>query len=260
MRRVGLLSGGEMSWAAMKLDAKRRGVDGLTLLFTDTKEEDEDTYRYLRESAANIGAPLVEVADGRSIWEVFRDERFIGNTRVDICSRLLKREMAERYLNEHFDPADTTILIGYHWSESDRFRKAQSRWSAKGWTLEAPLCDPPLLGATEICQWAVREGLKRQRLYDLSFKHANCGGFCVKGGHAHFRHLLKMLPERYKRHEDSEEKLRQELGKDVSILRDRRGGQTMPLTLREFRERIEGNGQCDLLDWGGCGCFAGEED
>ena len=60
--RVGMLSGGEASWAAMKRDAERRGVEGLTLLFTDTKEEDADTYRFLRDSAANVGA---SAGDGR---------------------------------------------------------------------------------------------------------------------------------------------------------------------------------------------------
>jgi len=42
----------------------------------------------------------------------------------------------------------------------------------------------------------------------------------------------------------------------VAILRDRRGGTTRPMTLREFRERIQA--QPDLFDadeWGGCGCF-----
>ena len=69
-----------------------------------------------------------------------------------------------------------------------------------------------------------------------------------------------MLPDVYRRHEAEEEKLRHRLGKDVAILRDRRGGKTRPLPMREFRERIEAGGQCDLFDWGGCGCFGEDEE
>lgn len=257
MRRIAMFSGGESSWAAAKLDAQRRGLEGLTLLFTDTREEDEDTYRFLDEAAANIGAPLVKIADGRGIWELFRDERMIGNTRADICSRILKRELADRWLTENCDPADTVVLIGYHVSEVDRFDKARARYAAAGWACQAPLCEPPYMAATEIGDWARREGLRRQRLYEDGFVHANCGGAWVKGGHAQWRHLLQVRPQLYARHEAEEEALRQHLDKDVSILRDRRGGETHPLTLRQFRERIEAGGQCDLFDWGGCGCFAG---
>lgn len=257
MNRIGMLSGGEASWAAMKRDALRRGVDGLTLLFCDTKAEDEDTYRFLRDSAANVGAPLVVAADGRSLWDVFRDEAFIGNTRADVCSRAIKREIADRWLAENANPGDV-VLLGYTCEESHRYRKGKPRYEAMGYRCEAPLCEPPLMCAAEIRAWARAEGLAEQRLYRLGFPHANCGGFCVKSGHAHFRHLLHVLPDVYARHESEEEKLRAELGKDVSILRDRRGGKTVPLTMRAFRERIESQGQCDLFDWGGCGCFSGD--
>ena len=48
---------------------------------------------------------------------------------------------------------------------------------------------------------------------------------------------------------------RAELGKDVSILRDRTDGTLKPLTLRAFRERIERQpSMFDADDWGACGC------
>lgn len=69
---VVMYSGGVGSWAAAnRLPA---GSD-VTLLFADTGIEDEDTYRFLYESAANVGAPLVEIRDGRTPWQVFHDKR-----------------------------------------------------------------------------------------------------------------------------------------------------------------------------------------
>ena len=72
------------------------------------------------------------------------------------------------------------------------------------------------------------------------------------------------MPERYAEHEREEESLREYLDKDVAILRDVRGGETKPLTLRNFRLRLEDkNAQQPLLfdefDWGGCGCFTDGE-
>ena len=51
--------------------------------------------------------------------------------------------------------------------------------------------------------------------------------------------------------------MRQRVG-DHSILKDRRGGTLRALTLRQLRERIEGGGQFDQFDFGGCGCALDE--
>ena len=90
----------------------------------------------------------------------------------------------------------------------------------------------------------------------MGFPHNNCGGFCVKAGQAHFKHLLEQMPERYAYHENKEQELRSYLDKDVAILRDRRGGTTKPLTLKDLRLRLVNDGEVDPYDWGGCGCFS----
>jgi hypothetical protein len=49
------------------------------------------------------------------------------------------------------------------------------------------------------------------------------------------------------------------LRRDVSILKDRRGGPTKPMSLEVFRrERLPG-GDFDHDDWGSCGCFMGDD-
>lgn len=70
----------------------------------------------------------------------------------------------------------------------------------------------------------------------MGFTHNNCGGMCVRAGQRQWLHLLDVMPERYAEAEAEEEKLRGQLG-NVSILRDRRGGTTRPLPLRELRVR-----------------------
>jgi hypothetical protein len=221
--------------------------------------EDADTYRWRDLAAANVGAPLVVIADGRDPWQVFFDERMLGHARVDPCSKILKRRLIDGWLREHHDPSDTTVYVGVDWTESHRFERLRDLRAREGWHYEAPLCEPPYLSKADVRRWAAAEGLPPQRLYQLGFPHANCGGFCIKAGQAHFRHLLKVMPERYAYHERREQEFREFLGKDVAILRDRRGGESRPLTLRALRERVEAGGQCDLWEWGGCGCFTDAE-
>jgi hypothetical protein len=257
MNHLVFFSFGVGSWAAAKRVAEKHGVDNLTLLFTDTLIEDEDTYRFGREAAANVGGTMVEIADGRTPFEVFFDRKFLGNSRADPCSDILKRKLARRWINEYCDPEETVLYVGIDWSESHRLPAIQHNYLP--YRVEAPLCEPPLLLKSQVHEWAESEGLRRQRLYDLGFQHANCGGVCVKAGQAQWALLLRTFPERYAEWETNEEAFRRSKDKDVSILKEERRGVSRPLTLRTLRERIEAQGTFDELDWGGCGCFVDEE-
>lgn len=252
-QHVVMYSGGGGSWAAAKRVANEHGTENLTLLFADTLMEDEDLYRFLEESAADVGGQLVCISEGRDVWQVFKDVRYIGNTRIDPCSQVLKRQFMRTWLEENFDPADTVCYLGIDWTELHRHEQAKERWAP--WAVESPLCEAPYLSKADIFNAMSKAGIKPPRLYLMGFPHNNCGGFCVKAGQKHFKHLLQVLPERYAYHEAKEQEMREYLGKDVAILRDRRGGTTKPLTLKALRERLENDStDVDELDWGGCGC------
>lgn len=252
-RHVVMFSGGAGSWMAARRVAEAHGTADLHLLFADTLIEDEDLYRFVEQAAADVGGTFHRLAEGRDPWTVFRDERFLGNTRADPCSKILKRQFLRAHIERHFDPADTVVYIGIDWTEEHRFVAARKHWTP--WPVEAPLCEAPYLSKGDILQALKARGIEPPRLYKMGFPHNNCGGFCIKAGQAHFRLLLKSMPERYAHHERKEQELRAYLGKDVAILRDRTGGKVRPMTLKEFRERVEGNGQIDEFEWGGCACF-----
>lgn len=251
-QHVVMFSGGIGSWCAAKRVAEQHGTESLTLLFCDTLIEDEDTYRFLREGAENVGGKLVVIAEGRTPWEVFRDTKFLANSRIDPCSRLLKRDLADKWLQENHDPANTTAYLGIDWTERHRFDRLKDR--KLPWVYEAPMCEPPYLMKEAMHAWAEREGIARQRLYRLGMPHANCGGGCIKMGIGGFARLYHADPCRFAEWERNEEALREQLG-DVAILRDRTGNQTRPLPLRELRERLQSGGQVDMFAIGGCGCM-----
>lgn len=252
---VCMFSGGVGSWAAAKKVAAEVGPHKLTLLFTDTRIEDPDLYRFLEEGAANIGAPLVRIADGRTPWEVFRDERMLGNSRIAPCSKILKQVPARRWMQEN--APDATVVLGIDWTEQHRLPGAIEGW--KPWVVRAPLCEGPWQAwrtKAEMIADLAKEGIRPPRLYEEGFPHNNCGGGCVRAGSAQFVHLLRSRPETFAAWETGEEEMRAYLGKDVAILRDRRGGSTRPLPLRELRAReMQRPGLFDGDDWGGCGCF-----
>lgn len=260
-----MFSGGVMSWACAKRVATVNGLKDLTLLFTDTLIEDPDLYRFLDEAAKDVfgGAEpqLIKIAEGRTPWQVFHDEKLLGNTQKDICSRILKRELGDRWLRENCEPGATTVYLGIDWTEKHRFddgegHGAKNRYMRNGWDCAAPLCDPPFRWKRDYYQDLADVGIKLPYLYGLGFGHNNCGGFCIKAGMGHFQMVLERLPDRYRQFEAEEEALRTFLGKNVAVLRDRSGKRTRPLPLREFRERLEaGSINADPFDLGGCGCF-----
>ena len=299
MTHIVFTSGGVGSWYAGTLVAREHGAANCRFLFTDTRSEDGDLYRFLVESVAattgrsaacaalvrecraipEIGAPgfkdavaaaqaqardllpeLVRLSDGRDLWELFADEKMIGNTRVDICSRILKRDTGRKWIEARFAPADCVLYFGIDGSERGRFEGARDKTGIAGrwlpYAARAPLCET---GTTkcEMLKECERQGLDPVAIYDEGFPHANCGGFCVKGGQGQFAHLLRTRPAFFAYNARREQEFRDQSGKDVAVLRDRRGGTTKPLPMFEFQRQIEsGERVADPRDWGkGCQCF-----
>lgn len=255
-----MFSSGSGSAVSAKRVAERFGVDDLVLLFADVNGEHPDNYRFLIEAAAWVGGQLVVLDnDGRTIWDVFEKSRFLGNTRVDLCSRVLKREPMRRWLEQNMEPAETVVYLGFDWTEEHRFVRAKPFW--KPWTIEAPMLWEPIMDKADAIAAMASAGVEAPLLTRMGFPHANCGGGCVKAGARQFKKLLRELPEEFARWETEEEKLRQHLGKDVAILRDRIGGDVKPLTLARLRYITEVQPTMfDDGDWGSCACLTDEDE
>ena len=254
MHHVASLSSGVTSTVMAKRLTEKFGTDNVTLLFADVNGEDEDNYRFLLESARWIGGELVILTnDGKTIWDVFEKNRFLGNSRIDPCSRVLKREAIRKWLERNYpDPNKVIMHIGFDWTEMHRIERA--RPLHKPYRVMFPLTWAPMLDKQQCLDVLAEAGIEPPALTREGFPHANCGGACVKAGQKQFRKLLETRPHTYKEWEQNEEKMRQFLGKNVAILRDSRGGTVKPLTLAEFRQRILGGGSDDG-EWGSCHCL-----
>lgn len=276
MKYIVLYSGGLGSFFSAKYMVEKQGKDNVVLLFADTNMEEFDLYQFLRETSEYLQVPVTTISDGRTPWDVFFDERMMGNTKNDPCSKILKRKLVLKWLKKNYKPDECKVVIGIDWTEEHRFNRALERF--KPYQVEAPLCTDLLLDKKTMKEELAKLGINLSRSYQLGFSHSNCGNFCVKAGYSHFKHLLEKLPERYKQHEEMEQKFREWIGKDVSIMKKRiyKDGKEYyggSLTMREFREKIERAKEADPFssswedqlvnykeeaadkyDWGGCGC------
>jgi hypothetical protein len=297
MKHIVFDSGGIGSKSTLKRVIEKHGKENVIRLFTDTLIEDEDLYRFQDDVTRVTGVELTKVADGRNPWEVFRDVRWIGNSRIAQCSHILKQEAAAKWIEERFkphkpmyikakdvkkkkiiyfatpteieqhriewenDPRETCQLyLGIDWTEEHRTASPRFNWAP--YQVDFPMCEEPYVTKDEMLAELENEGIEIPRLYKLGFAHNNCGGFCVRAGQGHFINLLKTMPERYAHHEAKEQEMREFLGKDVSILRRQRKGVKEYITLKQLREEWEANNteQIDLFDIGGCGCFVQDGD
>lgn len=259
MKYVVMFSGGIGSWATARRLVDEHGAENVTCLFSDVRGdttdphigEDEDTYRFIDDSIAQLGCEYVRVADGRNIWEVFRDVRFLGNSRQANCSHELKQKPAKKWLKENTTPETHIIAIGIDWTEMHRLPAIEKAYAP--WQVVFPMCEPPYLSKDQMIDWAKDCGIKPPRLYSLGFSHNNCGGGCVRAGQGQFRRLLEVMPERYNVWAEKEQEIRDYLGKDVTILKEQKNNVRKNLSLVELRNKSIDS--CDMLDLGGCGCF-----
>src|SRR5262249_49669999 len=118
------------------------------------------------------------VADGRTPFQVFHDQRFLGNSRTAPCSAILKQRPSRAWLNEHADPANTVLYVGIDWSETRRTPAIIRGWTP--WTVRFPMCDPPHLPKQDMLDWCTSLGITPPRLYRLGFSHITAAA-CASG-------------------------------------------------------------------------------
>lgn len=217
--------------------------------------EDPDVWRLCDAVSTDLGITIEYIGLGLDPWAIFWQEGMIGNSRVDPCSRRLKREVLAAWMAENCNPTDTVLHLGITYHEVDRMIAVRANWHRAGWQVDAPLAGDPMITRERLMQACQDRYSFVPRLYQMGFSHNNCGGACVKAGLAEWARLLWYLPDVYAWWEEQEFQfnavhrntglLAHLTGADldgkaiVSILRDRRGGLTTPLLLGDFRERMQ---------------------
>lgn len=215
--------------------------------------------RQLRADASEAMPELTWLVEGRDPIEVFRDRRFLGNSRIDPCSKSLKREVLDAWRKANANPEEDVFCVGIGTHERHRHERLASRMLDEGWTYEAPLIDT-MEGEFGPFGYLANAGIERPRLYRKGYIHNNCGGYCIKAGHAHYQNRFNVDRDRYDYDAMIERKLAEFIGSNVTMMTDRSGDNIKkPLSLDEFAARLIANPQMELLEYepgrSGCGCF-----
>lgn len=246
-------SGGVSSYAAARRVIDKYGTDDVILLFCDTLIEDEDLYRFNRDSESALGIELTVIKDGRDPFQLFKDLRYLGNSTHGVCSLHLKRDLADNWIKSRFTHDNCIQYFGLDYSEMHRIERLIDR--KKPYEVDFPLLWKPVLTKEKMFEMVKWDNIKIPRLYKF-LHHNNCGGGCVKAGISHWKDLWLNMPERFKWWEEKEQEIRDFLRKPVTITNYYEKGKKINITLAELREGWEKQPSLfdDLLEFGGCGC------
>lgn len=242
MRRVVVgFSGGVSSawcagWALQNFPREE-----VVFLFHDTREEDPDTYRFIREMADRLGHSVTERSDGRSVVEVFEDQNAIANNRMAFCSRILKAEQRDRFFKElrRAGVIDIVNVLGFSAVEWQRVSRATARAESSGYSVRFPLIEQNV-SKQAAADWCVELGVRPPSMY-LWSEHANCVG-CVRGGKAYWLAVAKHAPAVFEARARLEEEYGHTILKDTTLRNLVQVGLKRPTRPRE------------AIDIGACEC------
>lgn len=229
---VGFSGGVTSSWCAGWALANYP-KDEVIFLFHDTKEEDPDTYRFLYEMAAKLDHPITERSDGRSLTELIYDENMIPNNRAPFCSRKLKGEPGERFIQELKSQGVDRItkLYGFSALEPDRVQRHTAMGWQQGFKARFPMIENGISkqAAADWCQCVM--GVPLPAMYSWS-DHANCPG-CFRGGKAYWLAVKKNRPEVFQKRKDLEAEFGHTISGRYSLIQIETEGMKHEINRRE---------------------------
>lgn len=182
---------GAASAVAWKVAAMRYGGEAnVEAVYCASVERDEhaDNARFLADVEAWVGAKVTKLRNAtyQTVNDVFLGERFIVGPRGASCTRVLKREVADRYAQ----PEDRHVL-GLTADEAGRIANYERNNPHKQclWVLAAA-------GITKgDCYRIIQSaGIDLPAMYRLGYDHNNCIG-CVKGGKGYWNKIRRDFPD-----------------------------------------------------------------
>jgi hypothetical protein len=240
------------SFAEAHSCVQKFGSGNTLLLFADTNIEDEDLYRFKDEAVAFLQCELVTLNSGKTPFDVFKQVKLMGNTRLDPCSERLKRKPLNEWITSNFASSEVNVHLGVDYTEGHRLINASARMAP--YIYRSTLVEDERIVPKD---YSAQFGIAPPRLYAWKLGHNNCGGFCIKAGLGHYKALYEAAPDRYAEFERKEADVYASIGKTNPFLRKVQNGTMRYITLHEYREEfLERNAVSadEKQDFGGCGC------
>lgn len=214
-------SGGITSAVACKLAINIYGKENCKVIFIDTKNEHEDTYRFKNDCAKWYGLEietLSAIGDKfNSIEEVWYYHKSLNTANGAICSSTLKKNVRVKWQkNNGYDYQ----VFGFEF-DTKEFKRAVSL------KLNYPDSKPiyPLImyamNKQDCIDYANKNNIELPSAYKLGFHNNNClKSGCVQGGIGYWQKIAQEKPELYDKMAKIEHDLTDLKGEPVTMLKD----------------------------------------
>lgn len=263
MKHLVNVSGGAGSAVALFRVIERYGRENVSARLADTNSEHPDLYRFVDDVEREAGIEITRLDnDGKTIWDIFETELAWTNSQSGGCLAAwhLKKMPLDAHALSLSQPSELTIHIGFSIDEDDRIQRI--RENNPEWNFDFPLCwERPLLRCDVLNELRKRD-IAECSVYRDGYPHSNCLKWnCIKSGIGQW---LGVLQDNRAGYLDAEEREQRVLARMVekgrqprTILRDRIGGVTKNLSLRQLREEFEAGVVRKVPDFreSTCSCF-----
>ena len=228
-------------------------IDKISIPDYDKIETRKKYLEQVRQKITFLIPDFVWLSQQMTPFDVFKKVKYMGNSRIDPCSAVLKRDLSNAYIKKNFKPDQCVIYLGFDQDEPNRINKARNNWEP--YKLAFPIAEQPWL-FEEAKNFLAANNIQIPDLYTKGFAHNNCGGFCVKQGQKGYANLLHQLPERFDQFAAMEQDVYNYIGKKHPFIKKQTDGVTQFLTLDDFKTQQETSPdqEIDLTD-ASCSCF-----
>jgi len=232
---IGWWSGGGDSAIACKKCLEWFGPDSVRIVFIDTRNEDDDTYRFKKDCENWYGKEIETICTDKwdnieDVWDHYLSLTVAGGA---ICSTELKREVRKVFQNKN---KYSYQAFGYDINEIDR---------AKALRINYPDSKPifpiiyELMSKTESLKLLQKNNIIPPLSYQMGYSNNNClKTGCVQGGIGYWQKYKVDFPDRFESMGIREHRYTNEKGVPVTILKDqskearlKNGGKPLPVFL-----------------------------
>lgn len=219
MRIICWWSGGITSAVACKKAIEIYGKENCRVIFIDTHNEHEDTYRFKDDCAKWYDLPIETICSDKfsSVQEVWEKHLSLNVATGAICSTKMKQDVRKKW--QEFNEYDHQVF-GFEFDKAEFNR-------AKAMKANHPKTKPifPLLslGLTKKdCLDIVNQaGIEVPEMYKLGFTNNNCFKTgCVQGGIGYWQKMKRDFPEKFEYMANMEHSLTNKSGYPVTMLKD----------------------------------------
>lgn len=219
-------SGGVTSAVACKLCIDMFGIDNVRIIFIDTHNEDEDTYRFMKDCSKWYGKEIETISNPKfnAIQEVWYKYVTLNTATGAECSTMLKRNTRIEFEKRN---KFTYQAFGYDIDEIKR---------AKGMKLNNPSSKPifPLIAnllSKKDCISEIQQAndmflsIELPRAYKMGFLNNNClKTGCVQGGIGYWQKMQRERIDVFNEMAKVEHELTDIKGEPVTMLKDQSKG------------------------------------